>query len=330
MSIVSPSSSPVKQQPICYYYNNKGGCKNGDDCPFLHVKDKTAGIPQKCKNEGCPHKTRPGYPICPFCYRRSQDDLDGSSTPSSSSSVERKLNFVSPVVRIVIPTTAPASTTTPDIAVSAVSAFTVVTPAQKVSDVVVTTSITPTHIPLPPSSSSSVIPTLSSTATLAKSESELKQNWGDIEDDNVGLEPLPTPTPAPTERKFVSAKIPIVRPSSGVSRSSKTTSRFSAPTQSDGYTLVGSRKSKKHPSRDSRDPRTPREPRAPTVITCCKRVGVENPVYLRLEYCEQCLISHERSASGSEAATSKYFRIYKCKGKACRTSTPMEYCTRCS
>lgn len=51
---VSMSRSQHKYQPptkkpaqkICYYYTH-GGCKNGDSCPFLHVRNKEEAIAEQ-------------------------------------------------------------------------------------------------------------------------------------------------------------------------------------------------------------------------------------------------------------------------------------------
>jgi hypothetical protein len=59
----------------------------------------------------------------------------------------------------------------------------------------------------------------------------------------------------------------------------------------------------------------------PRVITCCKRTGPKNPVYLKIEFCGPCVKDAEKNGS--------YIKVHKCRSRDCRVYTPMEYCSRC-
>ena len=32
-----PGQNPKKKKPFCRFFNQRGGCKKGDQCPFAHV-----------------------------------------------------------------------------------------------------------------------------------------------------------------------------------------------------------------------------------------------------------------------------------------------------
>lgn len=72
----------------CVYFNSSKGCKNGQECPFIHVIDPEAATLKPCKNNNsrvykCHRSANPGYDLCSRCFRREEENLIEEQEPAT-------------------------------------------------------------------------------------------------------------------------------------------------------------------------------------------------------------------------------------------------------
>lgn len=59
----------------CIYFNQEGGCRNGDACKFRHEINENLSKKIKCAEPNCKRMARANSDICVICYKVSQGEL---------------------------------------------------------------------------------------------------------------------------------------------------------------------------------------------------------------------------------------------------------------